>query len=110
MGKSWPCSMVRQRGKSVAVQDCPLVLNGLGRSFCSAWIQAKMKESGNSLVAQQVKDPALSLLQLRLLLWHRFNPWSRKFHMQPRKKKEKKERSNMRESGYTGRNLGVHIH
>ena len=24
---------------------------------------------------QWVKDPALSLLWLRLQLWHRFNPW-----------------------------------
>ena len=26
-------------------------------------------------MAQQVKDPALSLLQIRLLLWHRFGLW-----------------------------------
>ena len=30
--------------------------------------------SWSSLVAQQVKDPALSLLWLRSLLWHRFDP------------------------------------
>ena len=35
----------------------------------------------SSLVAQQVKDPVLSLMWLRLLLWHRFDPWSRHFHM-----------------------------
>ena len=34
----------------------------------------------NSLVAQQVKDLALSLLWLRSLLWHWFNPLPRNFH------------------------------
>jgi len=29
----------------------------------------------SSVVSQQVKDPALSLLWLSLLLWHRCNPW-----------------------------------
>ena len=28
-----------------------------------------------------VKDPALSLLCLRLLLWHGFDPWPGNFHM-----------------------------
>ena len=32
------------------------------------------------LVAQQVKDPALSLQQLRSLLWYRFDPWLGNFH------------------------------
>ena len=36
---------------------------------------------GSSLVAQQVKEPALSLLRLGLLLWHRFNHWPRNFYM-----------------------------
>ena len=40
------------------------------------------KEDGeSSLVAQQVKDQALSLLWLRSQLWHRFDPWPRNFHM-----------------------------
>ena len=30
-------------------------------------------------MAQWVKDLALSLQQLRLLLWHRFDPWPRNF-------------------------------
>ena len=30
---------------------------------------------------QQVKDPALSLKWLGLLLWHGFDPWSGNFHM-----------------------------
>ena len=36
---------------------------------------------GNSLVAQQLKDPALSLLRLKLLLWHGFDLWYRNFGM-----------------------------
>ena len=32
-------------------------------------------------LAQQVKDLALSLMCLTLLLWHRFNPWRGNFHM-----------------------------
>ena len=37
--------------------------------------------TGGSLVAQQIKDLVLSLLWLRSLLWHRFDPWPRKFCM-----------------------------
>ena len=39
-------------------------------------------------MAQQVKDLALSLQWLGLLLWHRFNTWPGNFHMlwvQPKK-------------------------
>ena len=39
------------------------------------------KFSGSSLVAQWVKDLALSLLWLWLLLWHKFSPWPGNFHM-----------------------------
>ena len=35
----------------------------------------------SSLVVQQVKYSALSVQQLGLLLWHRFTPWPRNFHM-----------------------------
>ena len=38
--------------------------------------------NGSCLVAQWLKDLALSLQQLVSLLWHRFDPWPRKFHMQ----------------------------
>ena len=31
-------------------------------------------------MAQQVKDPVLSLLWLRSLLWHEFDPCPRNFH------------------------------
>ena len=43
-----------------------------------------------SLVVQCVKDPALSLLWLRSLLWREFDPWPGNFHMLqiwPKKKK-----------------------
>ena len=33
-------------------------------------------ELWNSLVAQGVKDPALSRKRLRSLLWHGFDPWT----------------------------------
>ena len=45
----------------------------------------------SSLVAQQVRNPALSLLQLGLLLWCGFDPWPRNFHMpwvQPKTERE----------------------
>lgn len=47
---------------------------------------------GSSLVAQGVKDPELSLLWLRLLSWHGFNPWPGDFHVpwvRPYKKNKK---------------------
>ena len=50
---------------------------------------------GNSLVAQQVQDPALSLQWLRSLLWHKFDPWPRSFRVpwvQPTKRKKKKKK------------------
>ena len=42
----------------------------------------KVNICGSSLVAQQVKEPALSLLWLGLLLRCGFDPWPRNFHMQ----------------------------
>jgi len=45
----------------------------------------KRIENRSSVVVQQVKDPAFSLL------WHRFDPWPGTFHvpwMQPKKKNE----------------------
>ena len=41
-------------------------------------------------MAQQVKDPALSLLWLGLLLWHGFVPWPGNFCMPPVGLKRKK--------------------
>ena len=45
-------------------------------------------------MAQQVKDPALSLLGLGSLLWCGFHPWPGNFHMpwaQPKRTKERKK-------------------
>ena len=50
--------------------------------------------SGSSPLAQWVKDLVLSLLWLRSLLWRRFDPWLRNFHIppgQPKNRKEKEE-------------------
>ena len=41
----------------------------------------KSVKCGSSFVAQQVKNPALSLQPLRSLLWFWFSPWPRNFHM-----------------------------
>ena len=41
----------------------------------------KNKKTWSSLVAQWVKDLVWSLRRPGLLLWHRFNSWSRTFHM-----------------------------
>ena len=40
-----------------------------------------IKSIGSSLVRQWIKDPGLSLQQLESLLWCKFNPWPRNFHM-----------------------------
>ena len=53
-------------------------------------INNKKVTGRSSSVAQQVKDPALSLKQLRSLLWCRFDPWPGNLHMpqaQPKRKK-----------------------
>ena len=42
------------------------------------FLKKKFLEFAGGLVT---KDPALSLLWLGLLLWHRFNPWPRNFCM-----------------------------
>ena len=53
---------------------------------------SKKENHQNSLVAQWVKEPALALLWLGSLLWHRFDPWARNFPMLgawPKKEKKK---------------------
>ena len=48
-------------------------------------------------MAQQVKDPVLSLQQVGWLLWHRSDPWLENFRITPAKpKKEKKEKEKER--------------
>ena len=44
-------------------------------------IHSDKSSVGSSLVAQWIKDPALSLQQLRLLLWLRFSPWPENFYI-----------------------------
>ena len=51
-----------------------------------------MSGVGSSLVAQWVKDLALSLeWLLKWLLWHGFDPWPRNFYMLKERKKERKK-------------------
>ena len=48
-------------------------------------------------MTQWIKDPALSLLWLRSLLWHRLDPWPGNFHMlqaQPNKEKDEQKKKN----------------
>ena len=49
------------------------------------------KKKRSSLVVQQVKDPALSLLWLRSRLWRRFHPWSRNVHIPQEHAEKEKE-------------------
>ena len=50
-----------------------------------------LNKSQSSLVAQQVKDLGLSLLWLRSLLWHGFDPWLSNFHMNGAQHKKQTE-------------------
>ena len=65
---------------------------------CSPLKKKKRKErkkifAGSSLAAQQVKDPALSLLWFGSVLWYGFSPWPQEIlhalGMAPPKKEEK---------------------
>ena len=53
--------------------------------------QIKTDWGWSSLVAQQVKDPKLSLQWLKLLLCKGFDPWPRNLHMPWVQKKKKKK-------------------
>ena len=53
-------------------------------------MQIKAAIRWSSPVAQQVKDPALSLQRLGLLLWRGFDPWPGKFHVPWVQQKKKK--------------------
>ena len=52
----------------------------MGRSGL-AWELQKLSWLQSSLVVQRVKDLALSLQRLRLLLWLGFDPWSWNFYI-----------------------------
>ena len=58
--------------------------SGSSRLQLRCWLES-------SLVAQWIKDLALSLQWLRLLLWHRFNLWARNCHMTQAWPREKKK-------------------
>ena len=45
------------------------------------WHAQEFRSAQSSLVAQGVKNPALSLQQLGSLLWYGFDPWPGNFHM-----------------------------
>lgn len=52
------------------------------------------RQSWSSWVAQQVKDLIFSLLRLRSLLWHWFDPWPGSLFMpwaQPEKKRRERQ-------------------
>ena len=79
-----------QRHRKAGSQHLWTAEAGLGRG--SSEVQGR-----SSLVAQQVNDLVMSLLQLRLLLWLRFNPRPGNFHMlwvQPKRKKKKEVEGN----------------
>ena len=70
----------------------------LGTSICCGCgpkkTNKKINEGGGvPIVAQQVKDPVLSLLWFRSLLWQRLDPWPRNFCMLGAKKKKKRKLS-----------------
>ena len=74
-------------------QELPYAVAVVGKTNKQTNKQTKTGFRSSS-VTQQVKDPELSMLQLRSLLWWGFSPWPRNFHM-PRawpKKKEKSDR------------------
>ena len=77
---SWGCGIGQQ------LQLQPLAWE-LPYATCVALKRQKKKKKkkvvkmGSFLVTQQVEDLALSLLWVWLLLWHRFNPWTRNFQM-----------------------------
>lgn len=74
------------------ISPLSLNLDNIDRK-CEQKYKLKFKELGSSLMAQWVKDLALSLQQLRLLLWCRFSPWPSEFNM-PRADQRKKLKQN----------------
>lgn len=63
-----------------AVAHLALRAANLSILLCPSYPERK-EGRRSSLVVQWVKDPALSLLWPRLLLWYRFHPWPWNFHM-----------------------------
>ena len=64
---SWKVQLQTRRMTGAYFLTCKMTINNF-------FIKKKKR---NPLVSQQVKDPALSLLQLGSLLWHGVSPWPR---------------------------------
>ena len=78
-------------------------VNSLGRGLlCSVWGLEQKAARGVPVVAQRVKDPALSLQQLRSLLWHRFDPWPRTFKCCRCGQKKRKEKKRKKGAAWAG--------
>ena len=75
----------------------PTIRHALLCIWKSSYQKGKKREKNVGVppsVAQQVRDPVLSLLLLQLLLWCRFSPWSGNFHRPwawPKRKKKSHE-------------------
>ena len=83
----------------------PLVWE-LPYAACAALKSKKRKkERGkrSSLVAPQVKDLALVLLWLRLLLWHGFDPWPGNFQVLQVRPYQKSKREKKKEKEQAGK-------
>lgn len=52
---------------------------GQKRRMSFVWLDSFKEDMQDFIVVQQVKD--LKLSQLKSLLWHRFDPWPKNFHM-----------------------------
>ena len=88
-----PINSILQVGKQSQREE--VTSQGCKGSFTSQWLWDPLPFQRHDLAAtgasdKWVKDPALSLQQLRLLLWLRLNTWPRNFHMLWVQKKKKK--------------------
>ena len=63
-------------------------------SLIVLWLEKMLERS--SFVVQWVKDLALSLQQLWSLLWHKFDPWPKNFHMPQVQAKTKQNKTRKR--------------
>ena len=68
--------------------------------FQTLWVIGFEIKIRSFLMAQQVKDLALSLLWLRPLLWCGFNPWPWDFHMPQAQSKKKSKIIKLNQPGW----------
>lgn len=83
----WGQGEKSERGKLKGIGWCVSHPNHMA-GFGTLWLESEIEQTRNSLMAQQVKDLAFSLL------WNGFNLWPGNFHMLwawPKEKKKKKE-------------------